>query len=46
MNTLGLHLLLAEDTPDLALWLSTTLRQSGFQVSFAHDGLSVENWAQ
>ena len=38
MNTLGPHLLLVEDTPDLALWLGTALRQSGMTVSFARDG--------
>jgi two-component system, OmpR family, response regulator TctD len=38
VNTLGPHLLLVEDTPDLALWVGTALRQSGFEVSFAHDG--------
>lgn len=32
------HLLLVEDTPDLALWLGTALRQAGMAVSFARDG--------
>ena len=38
VNTLGPHLLLVEDTPDLALWLGTALRQAGMRVSFARDG--------
>src|SRR6218665_1228545 len=38
VTTLGPHLLLVEDTPDLALWLGTALRQAGMRVSFAHDG--------
>lgn len=38
MYTLGPHLLLVEDTPDLALWLGTALRQTGAQVQFARDG--------
>ncbi len=32
------HLLLIEDTPDLALWLGAALRQAGMRVSFARDG--------
>ncbi len=32
------HLLLIEDTPDLALWLGNALRQAGMNVSFAPDG--------
>lgn len=32
------HILLVEDTPDLALWLGTALRQAGLAVSFARDG--------
>lgn len=38
MNTLGPKVLLVEDTPELALWLGTALRQSGMQVLFATDG--------
>jgi two-component system response regulator TctD len=38
VNTLGPHILLVEDTPDLALWLGTALRQAGLTVSFARDG--------
>lgn len=38
MNTLSPKLLLVEDTPDLALWLGTALRQAGMAVSFARDG--------
>ncbi len=38
MNTPIAHILLVEDTPDLALWLGTALRQAGMTVSFARDG--------
>lgn len=38
MYTLTSRLLLVEDTPDLALWLGTALRQAGAQVEFARDG--------
>lgn len=35
METRTAHLLLVEDTPDLALWLATALRRSGFDVTLA-----------
>lgn len=38
MYTLTSRLLLVEDTPDLALWLGTALRQAGAEVAFARDG--------
>lgn len=38
MISLGSHILLVEDTPELALWVGTALRQAGLQVSMAHDG--------
>lgn len=38
MNTLKPRLLLVEDTPDIALWLATALRQGGLQVDLAADG--------
>ncbi|GAB3501160.1 response regulator [Curvibacter fontanus] len=38
MNTPTAHILLVEDTPDLALWLGAALRQAGMNVSFARDG--------
>lgn len=42
VNTLGPHVLLVEDTPELALWVGTALRQAGMLVSFAHDGWSAQ----
>ncbi len=39
MNTLKPRLLLVEDTPDIALWLAAALRQGGFDVEPAADGL-------
>ena len=38
MYTLTSRLLLVEDTPDLALWLGTALRQAGATLEFARDG--------
>jgi two-component system response regulator TctD len=38
VHTLTSRLLLVEDTPDLALWLGTALRQAGADVAFARDG--------
>lgn len=38
VNTLGPRLLLVEDTPDIALWLATALRQGGMAVEHAADG--------
>ena len=39
MNTPKARLLLVEDTPDIALWLAAALRQGGFEVKTASDGL-------
>ena len=41
MNTLKPRLLLVEDTPDIALWLATALRQGGMEVEHAVDGLNA-----
>lgn len=41
MNTLKPRLLLVEDTPDIALWLATALRQGGLDVEHAADGLAA-----
>ncbi len=41
VNTLKPRLLLVEDTPDIALWLATALRQSGLEVTHAGDGLDA-----
>ncbi len=41
MNTLKPRLLLVEDTPDIALWLATALRQSGLEVVQVGDGLAA-----
>ncbi len=41
VNTLKLRLLLVEDTPDIALWLATALRQSGLEVTHIGDGLAA-----
>lgn len=38
VNTLKPRLLLVEDTPDIALWLATALRQGGLDVEHAADG--------
>lgn len=38
VNTLGPRLLLVEDTPDIAVWLATALRQGGMVVTHAGDG--------
>lgn len=37
-NPLTPRILLVEDTPDIALWLGTALRQGGMAVQFATDG--------
>ena len=36
------RILLVEDTPDIALWLGTALRQGGMQVEFATDGHAAD----
>lgn len=41
VNTPKARLLLVEDTPDIALWLATALRQAGFAVDTASDGLQA-----
>lgn len=47
MKTLGSHsILLVEDTPELALWLGTALRQSGLQVQLASDGWQAQQALQ
>lgn len=46
MNTLAPQILLVEDTPDIALWLGTALRQGGMGVQFATDGLEAERCLQ
>lgn len=38
VNTLNPRVLLVEDTPDIAVWLATALRQAGLEVSHAADG--------
>lgn len=38
MNTLKPRVLLVEDTPDIAVWLATALRQAGLEVTHAADG--------
>lgn len=43
VNTLKPRVLLVEDTPDIALWLATALRQAGMDVSLVGDGLSALN---
>ena len=40
------RILLVEDTPDIALWLGTALRQGGMQVEFATDGHAAEHCLQ
>lgn len=42
MNTLGPRVLLVEDTPELALWVGTALRQAGMEVAFAADGWAAQ----
>ncbi len=42
MNTLKPRILLVEDTPEIALWLGTALRQGGMEVTFATDGLQAD----
>lgn len=37
---------MVEDTPDIALWLGTALRQGGMAVSFAADGLEADRSLQ
>ena len=50
MNTLSSspapRILLVEDTPDIALWLGTALRQGGMAVQFATDGLQADQALQ
>ena len=50
MNTLNRpmtpRILLVEDTPDIALWLGTALRQGGMVVEFATDGHAAERCLQ
>ena len=38
VHTLKPRVLLVEDTPDIAVWLATALRQTGLSVSHAADG--------
>jgi two-component system response regulator TctD len=40
------RILLVEDTPDIALWLGTALRQGGMQVEFATDGHAADRSLQ
>jgi two-component system response regulator TctD len=40
------RILLVEDTPDIALWLGTALRQGGMAVEFATDGHAAERCLQ
>ena len=40
------RILLVEDTPDIALWLGTALRQGGMRVEFATDGHAAERCLQ
>ena len=40
------RILLVEDTPDIALWLGTALRQGGMVVEFATDGHAAERCLQ
>lgn len=46
MNTLAPQILLVEDTPDIALWLGTALRQGGMDLQFATDGHEAERCLQ
>lgn len=40
------RILLVEDTPDIALWLGTALRQGGMAVEFATDGHAADRLLQ
>ena len=40
------RILLVEDTPDIALWLGTALRQGGMAVEFATDGHEADRCLQ
>jgi len=40
------RILLVEDTPDIALWLGTALRQGGMAVEFATDGSAADRCLQ
>ncbi|MFO1194891.1 MAG: response regulator transcription factor [Rhodoferax sp.] len=40
------RILLVEDTPEIALWLGTALRQGGMEVGFATDGLQADRCLQ
>lgn len=40
------RILLVEDTPDIALWLGTALRQGGMAVEFATDGHAADHCLQ
>lgn len=40
------RILLVEDTPDIALWLGTALRQGGMAVQFATDGHQADQLLQ
>ncbi len=46
MNTLKPRILLVEDTPEIALWLGTALRQGGMEVFFATDGFQADGCLQ
>ncbi len=46
MNTLKPRVLLVEDTPEIALWLGTALRQAGMEVVFATDGWQADRCLQ
>lgn len=46
VNTLKPRILLVEDTPEIALWLGTALRQGGMEVVFATDGLQADRCLQ
>ena len=41
-----MRILLVEDTPDIALWLGTALRQGGMAVEFATDGHEADRCLQ
>ena len=42
MISLGPRVLLVEDTPELALWVGTALRQAAMDVTFARDGWEAQ----
>jgi len=46
VNTLKPRILLVEDTPEIALWLGTALRQGGMEVVFATDGWQADRCLQ